>query len=150
MKSYLDEKLARDAAKRAQDPRAIVESCLDEEPNEHAAQLQDERDRMADPFAQDDHDKPATKLITLSQSDIVTAMRSVQPKIQACANQFKVTGTARANISVASGGKVTSATVTGKFSGTPTGSCVETAAKSAEFPPCMPTNFPWPFTLSPR
>lgn len=93
---------------------------------------------------------PQPKLITLTQSDIVNAMKGVQPKVQACANQYKVPGTAMANISVASGGKVTNATVTGKFAGSPTGSCVETAAKSAKFPACQGMNFPWPFTLSPR
>jgi predicted Zn finger-like uncharacterized protein len=94
--------------------------------------------------------KPAVKLVTLSQSDIVTAMKAVQPRIQACANQFKTPGTALANISVASGGRVSSATVTGKFAGTPTAGCVEQAARSAKFPPCQPMNFPWPFTLLPR
>ena len=92
----------------------------------------------------------AVKLITLTQSDIVNAMKGVQPKVQACANQFKVPGTAMANIGVASGGKVNTASVTGKFAGTPTGSCVEVAAKSAKFPPCQSMTFPWPFTLSPR
>jgi len=93
---------------------------------------------------------PAVKLITLTQSDIVNAMKGVQPKVQLCANQNKVPGTAMATISVASGGKVNSATVTGKFAGTPTGSCVEAAAKSAKFPACQSMTFPWPFTLSPR
>jgi hypothetical protein len=92
----------------------------------------------------------AVKLITLTQSDIVNAMKGVQPKVQACANQFKVPGTAMATISVASGGRVNSASVTGKFAATPTGSCVETAAKSAKFPACQSMTFPWPFTLSPR
>jgi predicted Zn finger-like uncharacterized protein len=92
----------------------------------------------------------SAKLISLTQSDIVGAMKGVQPKVQACANQFKVPGTAMAQISVASGGRVSSATVTGKFAGTPTGSCVEVAAKSAKFPPCQSMSFPWPFTLSPR
>ena len=93
---------------------------------------------------------PAVKLITLTQSDIVNAMKGVQPKVQACDNQFKVPGTAMASISVVSGGRVNTASVTGKFAGTPTGSCVETAAKSAKFPPCQSMTFPWPFTLSPR
>jgi type IV secretory pathway VirB10-like protein len=92
----------------------------------------------------------AAKLITLTQSDIVNAMKGVQPKVQACANQFKVPGTAMATIGVVSGGKVSTASVTGKFAGTPTGSCVEVAAKSAKFPPCQSMTFPWPFTLSPR
>ncbi len=94
--------------------------------------------------------KPSVKLINLTQSDIVSAMKGVQPKVQACANQFRVPGTAMANISVAPGGRVTSAKVTGKFAGTPTGSCVATAARSAKFPPCQSMTFPWPFTLSPR
>jgi predicted Zn finger-like uncharacterized protein len=94
--------------------------------------------------------KPAVKLISLTQSDIVTAMKGVQPKVQACANQFKAPGTAMATISVASGGRVSSVNVTGKFAGTPTGTCVEAAAKSAKFPPCQAMSFPWPFTLSPR
>jgi hypothetical protein len=93
---------------------------------------------------------PQVKLITLTQSDIVNAMKGVQPKVQACANQFKVPGTAMATVSVASGGRVSTTSVTGKFAGTPTGSCVETAAKSAKFPPCQSMTFPWPFTLSPR
>ncbi len=93
---------------------------------------------------------PAVKLVTLTQSDIVNAMKGVQPRVQNCANQFRVPGTAMATISVASGGHVSSAKVTGKFAGTPTGSCVETAAKAARFPPCQGMSFPWPFTLSPR
>ena len=77
-------------------------------------------------------------------------MRGVQPRVQACANQYKAPGTAMATISVATGGRVNSVTVTGKFAGTPSGSCVEAAAKSAKFPPCKGMTFPWPFTLSPR
>jgi predicted Zn finger-like uncharacterized protein len=97
----------------------------------------------------DEGPKPV-KLITLTQSDIVRAMKAVQPKVQACANQYKVPGTAMAQIGIATGGRVSSAKVTGKFAGTPTGSCVEQAAKTAKFPPCQGMSFPWPFTLSPR
>ena len=93
---------------------------------------------------------PQVKLMLLTQSDIVNAMKGVQPKVQACANQYKVPGTAMATISVAAGGKVNNANVTGKFAGTPTGDCVAVAAKSAKFPPCQSMTFPWPFTLSPR
>lgn len=93
---------------------------------------------------------PQVKLMLLTQSDIVNAMKGVQPKVQLCANQYKVPGTAMATISVAAGGKVNNATVTGKFAGTPTGDCVAAAAKSAKFPPCQSMTFPWPFTLSPR
>jgi len=88
--------------------------------------------------------------VTLTQRDIVNAMKAVQPKVQSCANKFRVPGTAMAKLSVAAGGRISSATVTGRFAGTPTGSCVEAAAKSAKLPPCQSMNFPWPFTLSPR
>jgi len=98
----------------------------------------------------DGQSKPAVKLVTLTQRDIVNAMKAVQPKVQSCANKFRVPGTAMAKLSVAAGGRISSATVTGRFAGTPTGSCVEAAAKSAKLPPCQSMNFPWPFTLSPR
>lgn len=94
--------------------------------------------------------QPSAEFVTLTQSDIFTAMKAVQHKVQACAIQFEAQGTAAANISVASGGRVSSATVTGKFAGTPVGTCVEVAAKSAKFPPCEATAFPWAITLSPR
>jgi hypothetical protein len=152
VRSFLDARKAERDKAVAEHDKAVAEH--DEEVAEHdkAARLQNEIDQMlgtdpADPY---DHDKPAVKLVTLTPSDIVTAMRGVQPKVQACANQFMSPGTAMANISVASGGRVSSATVTGKFAGTPTGSCVEAAAKSAKFPPCQAKNFPWPITLSPR
>jgi ribosomal protein L15 len=119
-----------------------------------AGREKDARDILSEFGKKEEPAKPAAppqpKLVTLTQSDIVNAMKGVQPKVQACANQYKVPGTAMANISVASGGKVSNATVTGKFAATPTASCVETAAKSAKFPACQGMNFPWPFTLSPR
>jgi hypothetical protein len=94
--------------------------------------------------------QPSAEFVTLTQSDIITAMKAVQHRMQACAIQFEAQGTAVANINVASGGSVSSATVTGNFAGTPVGACVEVAAKSAKFPPCEATAFPWPITLSPR
>jgi hypothetical protein len=102
---------------------------------------------------QDDIDellRPPVALPTLRTSDIVNAMKGVQPKVQACANQFRVPGTAMVNVSVAAGGKVTAATVTGKFADTPTAACVVAAMKSAKFRRCEAMNYPWPFTLSPR
>jgi hypothetical protein len=94
--------------------------------------------------------KSQAKLVTLAQADIVAAMKGVQPKVQACADRFKQSGTAMAKISVAAGGKVNKALVTGKLAGTPAGACVEAAAKSAKFPPCEAMIFPWPFALRPR
>jgi hypothetical protein len=86
-------------------------------------------------------------LPSLSQSDIVSAMRAVQPRVKECYNQYKVPGIANVTISVSKGGRVASASVTGKFAGTPSGGCVESAAKTAKFPPCEAMSFPWPFQL---
>ncbi|MGB8297611.1 MAG: GYF domain-containing protein [Polyangia bacterium] len=89
----------------------------------------------------------AAALPSLSQSDIVSAMKAVQPRVKECYNQYKVAGIANVSISISKGGRVASATVTGKFAGTPSGTCVEAAAKTAKFPPCEAMSFPWPFQL---
>ena len=62
-------------------------------------------------------------------------MNSVKPKVAACYSEFKVQGMAMVNVVIGKNGKVSSATVSGKFAGTPTGACVEKAVKSASFPP---------------
>ena len=62
-------------------------------------------------------------------------MNGVKAKVSDCYNQFKVPGMAMVNIVIGKNGKVDSATVTGKFAGTPTGACVEKAVKTATFPP---------------
>ena len=54
---------------------------------------------------------------------------------------------AMVNVVIGKTGKVTSATVSGKFAGTPTGSCVEKAVKSASFPPSDGLQTPYPFQL---
>jgi hypothetical protein len=86
-------------------------------------------------------------LPSLSQSDIVRAMKAVQPRVKECYDQYRVPGIASVSISVSKGGQVAKATVTGKFGGTPSGACVEAAAKNAKFPPCEAMSFPWPFQL---
>ena len=86
-------------------------------------------------------------LPTLSQGDIVSAMKAVQPRVGECYNQHKVPGIVSVSISVSKGGRIASATVTGKFAGTPSGKCVEAAAKTARFPPCEAMDFPWHFAL---
>jgi predicted Zn finger-like uncharacterized protein len=92
--------------------------------------------------------KPTTAALpALSQSDIVSAMKAVQPRVKECYNQYKVPGIANVSISVSKGGRIASASVTGKFAGTPSGTCVEAAAKAAKFPPCEAMSFPWPFQL---
>ncbi len=95
----------------------------------------------------DDDSKAAAPAGPLSKSAVVAGMNSVKPKIGACYSEFKVPGMAMVNVVIGKSGKVTSATVTGKFAGTPTGSCVEKAVKSASFPPSDGLQTPYPFQL---
>jgi predicted Zn finger-like uncharacterized protein len=83
----------------------------------------------------------------LSRNALVAGFNSVRPKVANCYNQFKVPGTAMVNVVIAKSGKVTGATVTGKFAGTPTGTCVEAAVKTAAFPPSDGFSTPYPFQL---
>jgi hypothetical protein len=83
----------------------------------------------------------------LSKNALVAGLNGVRPKVTACYNQFKVPGTAMVNVVIGKSGKVTSATVTGKFAGTPTGTCVEAAVKTATFPPSDGFTTPYPFQL---
>jgi predicted Zn finger-like uncharacterized protein len=83
----------------------------------------------------------------LPKNALVAGLKGVQPKINACYSQFKVPGTAMVNVVIGKSGKVTSATVSGKFAGTPTGSCVEAAVKTASFPPSDGFSTPYPFQL---
>lgn len=83
----------------------------------------------------------------LSKSAVVAGMNGVKGKVSDCYNQFKVPGTAMVNVVIGKSGKVTSATTTGKFAGTPTGSCVEKAVRSASFPPSDGLTTPYPFIL---
>jgi hypothetical protein len=54
---------------------------------------------------------------------------------------------AMVNVVIAKSGKVTSAVVTGKFAGTPTGACVERAVETARFPRSDGLSTPYPFLL---
>ena len=94
-----------------------------------------------------DDDKPAVSAGPLAKGAVVAGMNSVKPKVAACYNEFKVQGMAMVNVAIGKSGKVTSATVTGKFAGTPTGACVEKAVKSASFPPSEGLQTPYPFQL---
>jgi predicted Zn finger-like uncharacterized protein len=83
----------------------------------------------------------------LAKGAVVAGMNGVKPKINDCYNQYKVPGMAMVNVVIGKSGKVTTATVTGKFAGTPTGTCVEKAVKSASFPPSDGLTTPYPFQL---
>jgi hypothetical protein len=51
------------------------------------------------------------------------------------------------NVVIATNGRVSSATVTGRFAGTPTGACVEQAVMAGAFPPSDGLSTPYPFQL---
>jgi len=85
----------------------------------------------------------------LEPGDIQKGMRGIKGKVQACYDQYKVPGMVQVSVTIAPSGKVTSATVTGKFAGTPTGSCVAGAVKSAQFDRFKgaPLTITYPFVL---
>jgi predicted Zn finger-like uncharacterized protein len=91
--------------------------------------------------------KPVATLGSLNKDDMVKGMQGVSPRVHDCYNQYKQAGTAMVSINVARGGRVSAATVSGKFAGTPTGTCVEAAVKGAKFPPVEAQNFQFPFAL---
>jgi predicted Zn finger-like uncharacterized protein len=101
----------------------------------------------AKPKVDDDSGKKAEGGGPLQKAAVVAGMNGIKGKISACYQQYKQSGMAMVNVVIAKSGKVSSATVTGKFAGTPTGSCVEAAVKSASFPPSDGLSTPYPFTL---
>jgi len=85
---------------------------------------------------------------SLSSDDIKRGMTAVAGKAKAC---FAGTeGTATVQLTVAPSGRVQQVTVTGPFAGTPTGTCVEQAVRTATFPPWdgEPQNFGYDYLLS--
>jgi hypothetical protein len=84
----------------------------------------------------------------LDKSAIVGGMKKVSGKVASCYEQFKVPGLANVTVTISKGGRVSRASVGGSFSGTPTGSCVESAVKSASFPPSKSdATITYPFML---
>jgi hypothetical protein len=77
--------------------------------------------------------KPKLENKELSAADFKKGMAAIQSKAQAC---YKGTqGTAIVKLTVGPSGQVSKVTVAGPFAGTPEGACVESAVKSASFPP---------------
>jgi predicted Zn finger-like uncharacterized protein len=83
----------------------------------------------------------------LSKSAVVAGMNSIKGKVGDCYQQFKVPGMAMVSFVIGKSGRVSSATVSGKFAGTPTGGCVEKAVKTASFPPSDGLSTMYPFQL---
>jgi predicted Zn finger-like uncharacterized protein len=86
--------------------------------------------------------KAEKSLGVLSRDDIVKGMNGVVPRAKECYKQFKVPGQADVTVKVAKTGKVSDVQVKGKFAGTPTGSCVADAVRSAKFAPNDGTTIP--------
>jgi predicted Zn finger-like uncharacterized protein len=83
----------------------------------------------------------------LSKNAVVSGMNGVKGKVSECYNQYKVPGMVMVTVVIGKSGKVSSASATGKFAGTPTGNCVEKAIKTASFPPSDGLTTPYPFVL---
>jgi hypothetical protein len=101
----------------------------------------------AKPRVDDDAGKKAEGGGPLQKGAVVAGMNGIKGKISACYQQYKQSGMAMVNVVIGKSGKVSSATVTGKFAGTPTGTCVESAVKTASFPPSEGLTTPYPFSL---
>lgn len=70
---------------------------------------------------------------TPSRDQVLSALKAIQPQVQACGNGGG--GVANTAITVmGSTGRVTSATVSGQYAGTPVGSCVAKTVRNAKFP----------------
>ncbi|HEY4394470.1 MAG TPA: hypothetical protein VGP64_10425 [Polyangia bacterium] len=78
---------------------------------------------------------------------VVSGMNAVKPQIAQCHEAYGLPGLAMVNVVIAPSGLVSSARVTGRFAGTPTGACVEQAVLTARFPPSDGLVTPYPFQL---
>ena len=95
----------------------------------------------------DDDDPPDDVSWSMSRAGLIVGFNAVRPRVLACYETFQVPGTAMVNTVIARSGRVRSATVTGKFAGTPTGACVEKAVRTARFPQSDGFSTPYPFQL---
>jgi len=77
--------------------------------------------------------KTPRRLGRLARSDVLSGMRQVRPRAQACFKRHGQPGLANVRLTIAPTGRVTSAETKGLFAGTPTGACVEQAVRTARF-----------------
>ena len=88
---------------------------------------------------------PAPKA-SLSRSDVQNGMSAVAPAVKSC-GQGKG-GTITMNITIGKTGRVSSASATGAFAGTPVGNCAARAVRRAKFPSSQQNlNVKYPFKL---
>jgi hypothetical protein len=124
-------------------PRAVVEA-----PNE--ADEEQRQERKQDPLGAliDGAMERARRPVTLSRSQIASAMSAIKDRVAACYSRHRVPGMAMVRGSVSGErGRLESVSVTGLFAGTPTGACVLAAARKARFPrfsgPSIRIKFPF-------
>jgi hypothetical protein len=67
------------------------------------------------------------------------ALEGVAPQVYECFGESH--GLAEVAVRVASSGRVTTATVSGRFAGTPIGSCIARSVRGARFPPFTNPSF---------
>jgi outer membrane biosynthesis protein TonB len=93
-------------------------------------------------------DKPKLEKKDLSGGDFKNGMNAVSGKARACYTGTQ--GTVKFKVNISPEGKVTSVKIGGEFAGKPEGSCVESAVKSASFPPWdgAPKSFDYSYLLS--
>ena len=84
---------------------------------------------------------------TPSREDVIAALDPLRPAVNECARGQR--GTAQLDITVSSSGQVSHAVVGGDFAGTPEGSCIARAARTAQFTPFKKPRFRviYPFQL---
>lgn len=86
---------------------------------------------------------------SLSKAEIQAGMRLVKDRVQACFDRFRVPGTAQVELTIAPSGTISATKLKGVFAGTPTGTCLEAAARFGTFRPFKGQVFTidYPFVL---
>ena len=93
---------------------------------------------------------PSISKQSLNRSDIKSGINRVKSSVRRCYDKYKVPGMIRVGVTVkGSSGRVSSASIRGKFSGTPTGRCVSRAVRRAHFAKFARSSqsFTYPFIL---
>lgn len=133
----------------------VVDEPKKEAPKKEAAKKPEQADPDFDKLLKEagvqdkvEPEKPKLEKKSLSGDDIKAAMSAVAGKAQAC--YVDTQGSALVRLTVAPSGQIQSLTITGPFAGTPVASCVETAVRSATFPPWDggPQNITYSYLLS--
>ena len=86
---------------------------------------------------------------TLGRAQIHAGMRAIKRRLQGCYARYKTPGLANVQVTIGRNGRVSSARTKGMFAGTPTGACVQVAARSARFDRFKgaPITITYPFIL---